>query len=89
MALIGQVGLLVAMVLAVACSAAAFAGARTGRTWLVQQARRASYAVLAVVVVVNAAMLVALLTDEFGIRYVAQNSSRGTPTARTRPSTLR
>ena len=30
-----------------------------------------------IVVVVNAAMLVALLSDDFAIRYVADNSSRG------------
>ena len=30
--------------------------------------------------VVNVAMLAALLSNDFAVRYVAQNSSRGTPT---------
>src|SRR3954466_3927010 len=60
--------------------AAAFVGGRTGRAAYVESARRTSFAVLAMVVVVNAAMLVSLLTNQFGMRYVAENSSRDTPT---------
>lgn len=80
MAHLGQAGLVIALVLAGYGAVAAFLGGRTGRPAFVESARRTSFAVLGVVVVVNAAMLVALLGDDFGIRYVAENSSRGTPT---------
>jgi cytochrome c-type biogenesis protein CcmF len=77
---LGQGGLLVALVLSAYGTVVAFAGARTSRPALVENARRASFAVLAVVLTVNLAMLVALLGNDFAVRYVAENSSRGTPT---------
>src|SRR4051794_1453869 len=80
MAHLGQVGLVIALALSGYGLVAALLGARTNRQAFVESARRTSFAVLGVVVVVNAAMLVALLRDDFGIRYVAENSSRGTPT---------
>lgn len=80
MATLGQGGLLVALVLSVLAMAAAFAGAGTGRPAWVERARRTSFAVLAIVLLVNAAMLVALLGNDFAVQYVAENSSRSTPT---------
>jgi cytochrome c-type biogenesis protein CcmF len=80
MALLGQSGLLVALLLAGYGTVAAFVGARTGRPRLVESSRRVTFAVLGVVLTVNVAMLVALLGNDFILRYVAQNSSRGTPT---------
>ena len=80
MAALGAGGLVLALVLSVVGMLAALAGARTRRPGLVELARLTSYAVLAVVVLVDAAMLVALLGDDFSLRYVAENSSRGTPT---------
>jgi cytochrome c-type biogenesis protein CcmF len=80
MATLGAGGLLVALLLAGLGTVAAFAGARTRRPALVEAARGASFAVLGVVLTVNAAMLVALLGNDFGLRYVAENSSLGTPT---------
>ena len=81
MALLGQSGLLVALLLSGYGMVAAFLGARTRRATLVEGARRVTFAVLGVVLTVNAAMLVALLSNEFTLRYVAENSSRGTPTS--------
>jgi cytochrome c-type biogenesis protein CcmF len=80
MAQLGSIGLLLALALCGCGMVAAFAGARTGSRTLVESARQAGFAVLAVVLTVNGAMLVALLRDDFGIRYVAENSSRETPT---------
>jgi cytochrome c-type biogenesis protein CcmF len=54
-------------------------GARTGRPALVESARRVAFGLLATMVVVNGAMLAALLSNDFGLRYVAENSSRETP----------
>jgi cytochrome c-type biogenesis protein CcmF len=45
----------------------------------VQTARRIAYAVLGTMVVVDGAMLAALLSNDFTLRYVADNSSRETP----------
>lgn len=80
MARLGQVWLLIALVLSVCATAAAFAGARMGKPAWVESARRTSFAILGAVVMVVAVMQVALLRDDFAVRYVAENSSRGTPT---------
>ena len=77
---LGQTGLLIALLLSVYGVLAAAVGGHSGRPALVESARRTSFAVLAMVIVVNGAMLGALLTNDFTVRYVAQNSSRGTPT---------
>ena len=77
---LGTSGLLIALLLSVYGMLAAFVGGRGNRPAFVESARRTSFAVLAMVIVVNAAMLAALLGNDFSIRYVAQNSSRGTPT---------
>jgi len=58
---------------------AAAVGAKTGRLALVESARRCAFGVLAIVAAANATMLTALLTNDFAIRYVADNSSRETP----------
>jgi cytochrome c-type biogenesis protein CcmF len=74
-----------ALVLGLALSAygmvAAAVGARTHRPALVESARRTAFAVLATILTVNGAMLVALLSNDFALRYVAENSSRATPAA--------
>jgi cytochrome c-type biogenesis protein CcmF len=77
--LLGTYGLLLGLILAGAGAVVAVAGARTGRPDLVAAARRIAFGLLAVMIVVNAAMLVALLSDDFGLRYVAANSSHETP----------
>jgi cytochrome c-type biogenesis protein CcmF len=58
---------------------AAAVGAKTARPALVESARRCAYGVLATVAAANATMLAALLTNDFAIRYVADNSARETP----------
>src|SRR5262249_32199569 len=59
---------------------AAAVGAKTGRRALVENARRCAFGLFATVVAANVTMLVALLTNDFAIRYVADNSARETPT---------
>ncbi|HJV04425.1 MAG TPA: cytochrome c-type biogenesis CcmF C-terminal domain-containing protein [Actinomycetota bacterium] len=80
MAQIGTVALALALGLSVYGAVAAVLGARRRRAILVESARTASYSLLAMVAAANAAMLVALLSDDFSVRYVAENSSRATPT---------
>ena len=59
---------------------AAAVGAKTGRPALVESARRCAFGLFAILVAANATMLVALLTNDFAIRYVAENSALQTPT---------
>jgi cytochrome c-type biogenesis protein CcmF len=59
---------------------ASVVGVRTGRTVLVESARTSAYSLLAAVAAANGAMLAAILSNDFSIRYVAENSSRATPT---------
>src|SRR5262245_65932403 len=59
---------------------AAAVGAKTGRPALVESARRSAFGLFATLVAANATMLAALLTNDFAIRYVADNSALETPT---------
>jgi cytochrome c-type biogenesis protein CcmF len=79
MAFLGTYGLMLGLVLSVGGAVVAAVGARTDRPALVQTARRIAFAVLATMVVVDGAMLAALLSNDFTLRYVADNSSRETP----------
>jgi cytochrome c-type biogenesis protein CcmF len=77
---VGTFALALALGLAVYGGAAAVTGARRGRPLLVESARTTAYSLLAAVAAANGAMLAAILTDDFSVRYVAENSSRATPT---------
>src|SRR5947208_15057958 len=55
-------------------------GVRRGRPLFVESARSTAYAVLGALAAANGAMMAALLSNDFSIRYVAENSSRETPT---------
>jgi len=79
MSQLGTFLLLFALAVSGAGLLAAVAGARTGRPALVEGARRCGFGLAATMVAVNATMLTALLTNDFAIRYVADNSSRQTP----------
>ncbi len=59
---------------------AAAVGARTGRPMMVESARRCAFGLLATLVAANGTMLAALLTNDFALRYVAENSATQTPT---------
>ena len=74
-----RTALLLGLVLSGCGAVVAAVGARTDRPALVEIARRIAFAVLATMLVVNGAMLAALLSDDFMLRYVADNSSRETP----------
>ena len=79
MAFLGRYGLMLGLVLSVGGAVVAAVGARTDRPALVETARRIAFALLATMVVVDGAMLAALLSNDFTLRYVADNSSRETP----------
>ena len=77
---LGQFALLLGLVLAVYGLVASAVGARKERPLLVESARTTAYALLGVVAAANGAMLAAILANDFSIKYVAENSSRATPT---------
>jgi cytochrome c-type biogenesis protein CcmF len=76
----GRYALLLALALAVWGLVAAVVGLRRRRPLAVESARTTAFGLLAAVAAANGAMLAALLSDDFALRYVAQNSSRATPT---------
>jgi cytochrome c-type biogenesis protein CcmF len=76
---LGRYALLLALALAVWGLMAAVVGLRRQRPLAVESARTTAFALLAAVAAANGAMLAALLSDDFALRYVAQNSSRATP----------
>jgi cytochrome c-type biogenesis protein CcmF len=77
---LGRFSLLLALGLAAYGLIAAVAGARGERPRAAESARTTAFALFAAVLAANGAMLVALLSNDFTIRYVAENSSRATPT---------
>ena len=80
MSQLGTYLLLFALVVAGYGMVAAAVGAKTGRPALVESARRCAFGLFAIVAAAAATMLAALLTNDFAIRYVADNSARETPT---------
>src|SRR6266508_2435233 len=77
---LGTFALLLGLVLAVYGLVASVLGARRDRPLLVESARTTAFSLLAVVAAANGAMLAAILSNDFAIKYVAENSSRATPT---------
>jgi cytochrome c-type biogenesis protein CcmF len=77
---LGTYALLFGLVLSAYGMIAAAVGARLDRPALVESARRTAFGLVAVMVMVSGTMLVALLSNDFALRYVADNSSRATPT---------
>jgi cytochrome c-type biogenesis protein CcmF len=76
---VGYGALIVALAVALYGSAAAAAGARTGRGALVQSAQHAALAVFALVTGCLLLLVYAFLTFDFSVRYVATNTNLGTP----------
>jgi cytochrome c-type biogenesis protein CcmF len=77
---LGTFALLLGLVLAVYGLVSSVMGVRRNRPLLVESARTTAFSLLAVVAAANGAMLAAILSNDFSIRYVAENSSRATPT---------
>src|SRR5436190_2211205 len=77
---IGTFALLLALLVAAYGAVASFVGARSRNALLVESARTSSFSLIALVLIANVTMLVAILTNDFSVRYVAENSSRATPT---------
>src|SRR6266487_990203 len=77
---LGTFALVLALGLAVYGLIAGIFGRRKRDAVLVESARTTAFSLLAVVAAANGAMLAAILTNDFAIRYVAENSSRSTPT---------
>src|SRR6059058_2011280 len=76
---LGTFALALGLGLAVYGVVASVIGARRNRPLLVESARTAAFSLFALVAAANGAMLAAILTNDFAIKYVAENSSRETP----------
>src|SRR5919198_5015088 len=77
---IGTFALALALGVSVYGIGAAGVGARRRRPVLVESARTSAYSLFGLALAANGAMLAAILSNDFSIRYVAENSSRATPT---------
>src|SRR5436190_9284361 len=77
---IGTFALLLALLVAAYGAVASFVGARSRNALMVESARTSSFSLIALVLVANVTMLGAILANDFSVRYVAENSSRATPT---------
>jgi cytochrome c-type biogenesis protein CcmF len=76
---IGRLALLLSLVVAVYAVVAATLGDRRRRPALVSSARNAVIAVSALLTAASAALLYALATHDFSVRYVAEQSNRDMP----------
>ncbi|MGH2753880.1 MAG: heme lyase CcmF/NrfE family subunit [Actinomycetota bacterium] len=79
MASIGRFMLVVSLAFALYGLAATLVARRRRDEVLKRSGRRAAYAVLLSVLLANAVMLAAILSNDFSVAYVAENSSRSTP----------
>jgi cytochrome c-type biogenesis protein CcmF len=79
MTILGTIALGLAFAVAVYGLAGAVVGVRHGHPALTESARTAAYSLFALVLVANLVLLAAILSDDFSVRYVAENSSRETP----------
>ncbi len=75
----GHICLIAAFATATYTTAVALLGARRQAPALIQSARNGLYATSALVVLSSASLLYLLLTDQFLVRYVAENSRTGMP----------
>ena len=79
-AILGRFALVLALGVALYGAVSSVLAARKEDVVMAESARLAAYSLLVLVAAANAAMLVAILRNDFSIRYVAENSSRETPT---------
>ena len=77
---VGHVALLVALAIALYGALVAVIGARHGRGGLIESGRRAVYAVAALATLAVLVLLGSFISHDFGVRYVAEQSSRDMPT---------
>ncbi|HZD79531.1 MAG TPA: cytochrome c-type biogenesis CcmF C-terminal domain-containing protein [Actinomycetota bacterium] len=80
MGVLGRFALVLALLLAAYGAVAAVLGARWNRPALVESARTTAFSSLAVIGAAYGALLAAVMANDFSLRYVAENSSRATPT---------
>jgi cytochrome c-type biogenesis protein CcmF len=76
---LGHLAILLALAGALLGAAASFAGGRLGDLQLIAVGRRAAFGVLALVTAATGLMLIALVTHDFSVKYVADVGSRETP----------
>jgi cytochrome c-type biogenesis protein CcmF len=77
---LGTFALTLGLALSIYGLVASVLGARLKRPALAESARTTAYSLLAMLLAANGAMLAAILADDFSLTYVAENSSRATPT---------
>jgi cytochrome c-type biogenesis protein CcmF len=79
-AFVGTIALALALGLAAYGGVVSVVGIRSRNAALIESARTTTYSLFALVLVANVVMLIALLSNDFSVAYVAHNSSRETPT---------
>lgn len=79
MVVLGNIALSLAFLTATYGLLGALVGVRRRQPALIESSRTAAYSLLALVLAANAILLVAILGNDFTIKYVAENSSRETP----------
>src|SRR5436190_17297406 len=79
-AIIGTFALGLALAVALYGCVASFVAGKTRNAALVESARVSSLSLFALVLAANGTMMGAILSNDFSLRYVAENSSRHTPT---------
>ena len=83
MSLVGFDGLIFALLLSGYSAVVSFVGARTDRPRLIVSGRNGAYLVCAFTTLASVALVIALLTRDFSLEYVASHSSRDLPLAYT------
>jgi cytochrome c-type biogenesis protein CcmF len=76
---LGTFALTLGLALSIYGVVASVLGARLRRPALAESARTTAYSLMAMLIAANGAMLAAILGDDFSLAYVAENSSRATP----------
>lgn len=79
MASLGSASILIALILAAYSVLASFAGGKRGASASIVSAQRANYLTTLALAVSVAALVAAFLQNDFGIRYVAENSNLAMP----------
>lgn len=81
MSLIGELSLWMALLMSAWGAGVSFAGARMGRSDMIESGARAVYATFALLALAAAGLVVALLSHDFSVEYVAAFSTTNLPTA--------
>jgi cytochrome c-type biogenesis protein CcmF len=78
---LGAAALIAGLAIALSAAAAGVVGARSGDARMLAAARNGAYVVAALLVLASVVLIVAFLSHDYSLRYVAERSSRAMPTS--------